>query len=67
MASLAASLRAVYSASVDERATVLCFRDSHDIAALANMKTDPVYDLRSRPQLPQSASAYPTSAFPRFV
>lgn len=54
--SLAASLKAVYSASVDESPTVFCFRDSHEMAPLANRKIEPVYDLRSGPQFPQSAS-----------
>lgn len=58
-ASLAASVMAMYSASVEDKTTVRFLRDSHVIAAPLRMNTDPVYDRRSMVQLAQLASTKP--------
>jgi len=64
MASFVTSVIAIYSASVDESATVRCFLDSQEIAAPPRIKMDSVYDFLSVASLPQSASTYPMSSFP---
>ena len=67
VASLASSERHMYSASVDERATVRCFLLHQDITPPDRIKAYPVYDLRSNSQLPQSASAIPIRLLLSFV
>lgn len=56
---------AMYSASVVEMATEVCFFDSQLIGQFPNRKTYPEYDFRSERFLPWSASEYPIScSFP---
>jgi hypothetical protein len=50
--------KAIYSASVDDKAIVACFRDPHVIAALPARKTYPEVDLYP------SALAYAASEYP---
>ena len=52
IASLHASVLAIYSASVEDSATVGCFLDFHVMAALTSIKTYPVVDLRVEISLP---------------
>ena len=53
----AASDKAIYSASIVDNATVVCFRDVKDSGPPFNMKIYPVVDFRSISLNPQSASA----------
>lgn len=55
--SLHASVTAIYSASVDDSATVVCLCDFHDTAP-PNKNTYPVVDLRVSISPPQSESLY---------
>lgn len=59
MASRAESVRAMYSASVDERAMVGCRRDFHDTGELPKQKMNPVVDLQSSHCSAQSESEWP--------
>src|SRR5271170_1182507 len=59
--SFAASVNAIYSASIVEMATVGCLQLFHTTTASFNKTTTPVVDLRESKSLPQSASEYPTS------
>ena len=52
MASLAASVPAMYSASVEERLTVCCRFDDQDIGPPASINTHPVVDLDVSEQPP---------------
>ncbi|KRY04491.1 hypothetical protein T03_17758, partial [Trichinella britovi] len=61
--SCAACLRAIYSASVVDNATVRCFFDVHAIAASEWHTTHPEMDRRSSLSLPKSESEYTVSAF----
>ena len=56
--SLVASANAMYLASVNDRATVLCVDESQDIVPLLSLNVYPVYDLLSTRQLAQSALTY---------
>ena len=60
MASFVASDKAIYSASVDDSATVFCFCDFQEIAAPPSLYTYPVYDRRSLGHPAQSSSTYPS-------
>jgi hypothetical protein len=59
MASQTVLLKAMYSASVDDSETILCFRVVHDTVDPKTLKTYPVIDFRSSISFAQSASAYP--------
>jgi hypothetical protein len=50
---------AIYSASIDDRATVGCFLDDHTTAPPPNKKTYPDTDLQSINDEPQFASEKP--------
>jgi hypothetical protein len=60
MTSLAAWAAAMYSASVLERATALCFFDPQLMAPPASMKTKPNVDLRSFTSLPSRHRRIPS-------
>jgi hypothetical protein len=60
-ASLAASEQAIYSASVLEVATTLCFVDFHEIALLYSKKTYPEVDFQVSRSPAQSESENPVS------
>ena len=63
MDSFVASVSALYSASVDDNATDLCFLDFQLIPAPPKANAYPVYDIESIGSFPQSASAYPMIFF----
>jgi len=67
MASFAASLRAMYSASVVDSAAVRCLRDSQLTGPPARINVKPVYDLLSVMQFAQSASTNPRSPVASFL
>src|ERR1700730_2877997 len=58
------SVRAMYSDSVEESATVRCFRVAHAIDPSPIWKTKPVVDRRVSGSDAQSASHHPTSSEP---
>src|SRR5258708_9770920 len=55
---LVVSLRHIYSASVEDNATVFCFRETQLTAPPASFMMFPVTDFRLMGSLAQSASAY---------
>src|ERR1700761_4822750 len=59
-----ASIVALYSASIDERDMLRCFRDFQDIGAPATVSRNPVIDLRSSRSWAQSESEYERSPVP---
>ena len=61
MASLQDSVHAIYSASVDDKATVGCFLDFQVIAAFPRIKAYPDVDFRVLISLAQSESQQPTN------
>src|SRR5271169_6328816 len=61
IASLAASHAAMYSASVDDRATHCCRFELHETGEPYIMNTYPVVDLLVTGSPPQSESTYPCS------
>src|SRR5271169_3072689 len=63
MDSFAACVRAMYSDSVEERATVGCFLAAHEIAPPHKVKIYPPIDFLSSPP-PQFASLYPSKTSP---
>jgi len=60
MASLVAVADAMYSASTDEVATVLCFFDNQDIHPPATSNANPLTEHRSSGSCPQLESVHPT-------
>jgi len=61
MASRAASEYPIYSDSVEERETRVCFFDFHEIATRARVKTYPDVDFESLWSPAKSESQYPIS------